>query len=166
MPATANHHVALRVEDINRGIQFYVDAFDAEVLTLPFPIEGEFAEVVAEGPAGVHWRTAILAVGDGGVELFEFEEPKKPIDPTHMTEGNLLHFCIQVDDVAAALARVEEAGGRRLWPEVVDLDDQTQVIYVADPDQNVIEVINADARTVAKLMVQAHPDSDPGAATA
>lgn len=164
MNANVNHHVGMRTADLGRSMRFYQEVFGARVLALPFPIEGDFAAIVADGPPGVHWRVAILKIGDSCIELFEFDEPRYPMDPAHMTKANLLHFTVQVDDVRATVEALERAGGRRLWPEVVDLAEGVQVIYVADPDENVIELINITMEEVAKLMIHIHPEADPSRA--
>ncbi len=153
---TKHHHVAVRVSDMERGTAFYRDAFGAEVAIPPFTVEGEFAEVVAGGPAGVRWRTSLLGLADGAaIELFAFDAPRHPMAPVAMASGNQLHFCLQVEDVPAALARVEAAGGRRLWPDVADLEPGVQVVYVADPDGNVIELIDVDLPALAGVIARA-----------
>lgn len=160
MKANVNHHIGMRVQDIQRGITFYRRVFDAELLTAPFQIDGEFAEVVTDGPPGVNWRVAMLRIGDGVIELFEFDHPRRPINRSHMTEGTLLHFTVEVEDVAATLERLESEGGRRLWPAVVELTEDVRVIYAADPDENVIELLNISVDELAKLMIEMH-HADP-----
>lgn len=161
MRPSAHHHVGIRVADMNRSMRFYADVFEAVPLTLPFLVEGEFAGIVTNERDGASYRVAILRVGDGVVELFEFVHPQHPIESVQMTRGNILHFCVQVDDVTATLAKLEASGGRRLWPEIVDLGDGAQVIYAVDPDENIVEVINVPMDVVARLMIEVHPDADP-----
>lgn len=164
MSANVNHHLGMRVADIRRGITFYQRVFGAEVLAAPFPIDGDFAEIVTDGPVGVNWKVAILRIGDGVIELFEFGHPQHPMEPTHPTKGNLLHFAVGVDDVPATLDLLEQQGGRRLWPEIVDLTDEVKVIYAADPDGNVFELINLSIDDLAKLMIEIHPEAEPARA--
>jgi predicted enzyme related to lactoylglutathione lyase len=136
-----HHHVAVRVTDMARATKFYEEAFDATVAVAPFTLEGEFADMIAEEP-GVKWDTSILSWGGGAIELFAFAAPDHPIEQVPMARGNVIHFGLQVDDVPETVARVEAAGGRRIWPEVVDLEPGAQVVYVADPDENIIELLN------------------------
>jgi catechol 2,3-dioxygenase-like lactoylglutathione lyase family enzyme len=160
MRATAHHHAGLRVSDIERAAQFYIDAFDGHFLAKPFTLQGEFAEVVMDGPPGVSFRVSMVGFAEGCVELFEFTAPVHPIDPVHPTKGNIIHFGIQVDDVAEALRRVEAAGGKRLWPDVSPWGS-ANVVYVLDPDQNIIEVIDAPMEKIIELTLADFPEADP-----
>jgi catechol 2,3-dioxygenase-like lactoylglutathione lyase family enzyme len=161
LPSNVNHHVGLRVTDIERSARFYLDAFpDAKYKALPFTIEGDFAEVVFDGPPGVSFQCCMIDFGEGTIELFEFNEPAHPSEPVHATRGNLLHFGIQVDDVADALERVEAAGGTRLWPGVNPWGT-AKVVYVLDPDGNVLELIDASMDEIAALTFENFPDANP-----
>ncbi len=160
MWTSAHHHTGLRVADIDRAARFYVDAFDGHFLALPFVLEGEFPELVMGGPPGVRFKVCHIGFAEGGVELFEFLEPAHPIEPVHPTRGNLIHFALQVRDVPEALARVEAAGGRRLWPEVNPWGT-AQVIYVADLDENVIELTDASLLRLAGLTIESFPEAQP-----
>jgi catechol 2,3-dioxygenase-like lactoylglutathione lyase family enzyme len=52
----ANDHMAIRVTDMEVSTRFYINVFGAQVLTNPFVIEGDFAEEMLEGPAGVKFK--------------------------------------------------------------------------------------------------------------
>lgn len=159
---TSHQHVGLRVSNMDRSVAFYGRAFGAETVIEPFVVEGGFAELVMGGPEGVRWRMAILRAGTAVFELFEFETPNHPINPVHPTAGNIVHVALQVDDVAETVARVESAGGKRIWPEVIDLAPEAQVIYVADPDENVIELLNVDVPQLIALLQASTPSADLG----
>jgi len=160
MQASAHHHIGLRVSDIERAAQFYIDAFDGHYMARPFTLQGDFAEVVMDGPPGVSFKVCMVGLATGCVELFEFVEPVHPIDPVHPTRGNIIHFGIQVDDVAGALERVEAAGGKRLWPDVSPWGS-ANVVYVTDPDQNIIEIIDASMDKIVQLTLADFPEADP-----
>ncbi len=160
MQTSANHHPGIRVTDIDRSARFYMDVFDGHWLTLPFVIEGDFAEVVMEGPPGVSFKVCHVGFDDGCVELFEFIEPAYPADPVHPTRGNFIHFGFQVDDVDEALRRVEANGGKRIWPEVNPWGS-AKVIYVKDPDGNILELTDASLQQIVDLTIEAMPHADP-----
>jgi catechol 2,3-dioxygenase-like lactoylglutathione lyase family enzyme len=163
MSANAHHHPALRVSDLERAARFYIDAFEGHWVTRPFVLEGDFAEMVFGGPPGTRYAVSHVGFDEGScVELFEFLKPVVPIREINPWEGNLLHFGIQVDDVAAALARVEEAGGRRLWPEIAQWGDAS-VIYVNDLDQNIIELTDRSVARIAELTIAQFPEASPDA---
>lgn len=160
MPTSAHHHCGLRVRDVDRAARFYIDAFDGHFLTLPFELGGDFAETVMEGPPGVTFKVCMVGFAAGCVELFEFVQPVHPIDAVHPTRGNIIHFGIQVDDVAATLQRVEAAGGRRIWPQVSPWGT-AEVIYVKDLDENIIEIIDASMETIVSLTLADFPHAAP-----
>jgi catechol 2,3-dioxygenase-like lactoylglutathione lyase family enzyme len=160
MPASAHHHPALRVSDLDRAARFYLDAFEGHWVTRPFVLEGDFAEMVFEGPPGLRYRVCHIGFEEGAVELFEFLEPVVPIRPINAWEANALHFGLRVDDVAATLARVEAAGGRPLWPRIAQWGD-ANVVYVSDLDRNVIELTDKTLDHIARLTIEAFPEAAP-----
>jgi len=160
MRASAHHHPALRVSDLDRAARFYLEAFEGHWVTRPFVLEGDFAEMVFAGPPGLRYRVCHVGFDEGAVELFEFLEPVVPIRPVDAWEGTALHFGIQVDDVPAALRRIEAAGGSRIWPKIARWGDAS-VVYVADPDGNVIEIIDRSIEQIAHLTIEAFPEAAP-----
>jgi catechol 2,3-dioxygenase-like lactoylglutathione lyase family enzyme len=114
------------------------------------------------GPRGVRFKVCHIGFDLGAVELFEFLEPVHPIDVVHPSRGNLIHFGLQVEDVGEALERVEAAGGRRLWPGINPWG-AASVIYVADPDENIVELIDVSLERIVELVIEAIPEADPRA---
>jgi catechol 2,3-dioxygenase-like lactoylglutathione lyase family enzyme len=144
MPTTSNHHVALRVADVERASDFYVEVFGAaRSLDEPMYIEGEVAEMTVSGPAGTKLTIQMLEFPDGGsVELFEFGEPVHPTAPIDAWRAAQMHFAIQVDDVEGTLAKALAAGAEQVWPEVLEMGP-LRIVYIQDGDGNVIELINS-----------------------
>ena len=131
-------HVGIQVSDIGRASDFYVNALDGE-LVVP-PIRTRLGEAVMGGPPGSAFSLCIIRFGTGAIELFHFEQDA-PDWARNAVPARVPHVALHVDHVAIALARVEAAGGRRIWAEprrVGELD----VIYVADLDANTIELIS------------------------
>jgi catechol 2,3-dioxygenase-like lactoylglutathione lyase family enzyme len=157
---SVNHHVGLRVTDLERAARFYIDAFGARYKAKPFTMEGDFAEMVMDGPPGVKFKVCMLDFDDGTIELFEFLDPVEPAETVHPTRGNIIHMGIQVDDVRDALAKVEAAGGRRLWPDVNPWGTAT-VMYVLDPDGNILELIDHSMDQIAELTFENFPEARP-----
>jgi catechol 2,3-dioxygenase-like lactoylglutathione lyase family enzyme len=96
----------------------------------------------------------------GAVELFAFHGPDLPAWAAEPVRGHLPHFGMHVADVPATLARVERAGGRRLWPEI-GAWGAVQVLYIADPDGNVVELLSAPVEEVAAEALRMFPDAAP-----
>jgi catechol 2,3-dioxygenase-like lactoylglutathione lyase family enzyme len=159
MPTSTNHHIALRVSDIDAAVRFYGAALGAVPRTNPFTIDGDLAEMAAVGPAGVKMRVQIVAFDQGPpLELFEFLEPVVPMAPAHATAGNIIHFAILVDDAVATLKRVEDAGGSRIWAEPLPFNGR-HIMYVSDPDGNVIELADLTMDQLVEGMVAAFPEA-------
>ena len=142
------HHHALLVADLERAVAFCVEAFDGRALTRPFAVAPPAAGGVMNGDERTSLTIALVAASFGTLELFRFADPAPPW-ATIDRRARLPHFGVRVDDVGAALDRVERAGGERLWDRV-ERWGTARVMYVADPDGNVIELLDADIRTIAR----------------
>lgn len=154
------HHQGLMVADLERAVAFYVGAFGGRQLTLPVILEGPAAEMVMDAPPGTRYEMSLVSIGSGAVELFRFVGPERPAWAGRRP-GRLPHFGLEVDDVAAALERVEHAGGHRLFDQV-ERFGRARVIYVADPDGNVIELLDSPLATIAAETIRMFPEAAPG----
>ncbi len=110
-------HVAIAVKDLDAALDFYRDALGLEV--------ADRREVHAEGV-----EIAFLPMGESEIELL------RPLD-----EGNSIgrfiakrgegihHICLRVDDIEAAVARLEAAGAR-MATEIRQHPDGTRYAFV------------------------------------
>jgi catechol 2,3-dioxygenase-like lactoylglutathione lyase family enzyme len=158
--ASASHHVALQVSNIERGAGFYIDVFDGRWLARPVLLEDESVATFMGGPPGTAARFCKVGFDDGAVELFEFVGDARPAWAESMDVRRLPHFAIRVDDVPDTLERVRAAGGAELWPDVTYWGAAMNM-YVADPDGNVIEVIDAPIEDVVATTIRLFPEADP-----
>jgi glyoxylase I family protein len=139
--ATALNHVAIRVTDLDRATRFYTETFGGEVV-VDIALDSEYAEYVFRARAGTTAHIRGILLDAGTIELFAFT-PSGPVPAMDQTAAGQMHFCLTVDDVHAAVARAEAAGGRSLFPVMPWLEHH--FVYVADPDGNVIELIDVEA---------------------
>jgi lactoylglutathione lyase len=158
MSATV-HHVGLQVSDIDRAGEFYKAALGAHWMVMPLTFEGAGA-AQAMGTEGVTLRLAMLGLGAAMLELFEFVGPVVPEWAQRPRDGRLPHLAVQVEDTDATLVKVEAAGGRRIWPEV-DRFGKARVVYVADPDGNVVELLDRPPADIAGALLRWFPDAAP-----
>ncbi len=160
MKTSANHHPGIRVSDIERSAQFYIDALGGHWQTKPFVIGGEEGEFVMGGLKGASFKVCHIGFDEGTIELFEFLEPVHSVPELRPAEHGIIHYAFQVDNVPEALERVEANGGKRYWPEIRDMPLDFQVIYVNDPDGHVLELIDVSIDDLVKRLA----DSDPAIA--
>ena len=158
MSATV-HHVGLQVSDIDRAGAFYVAALGARWMVMPLAFEGDGA-VQAMGHEGVRLRLAMLGLGDAMLELFEFTGEHVPEWAQRPRDTRLPHLAVQVEDTDAALTRIEAAGGKRIWPEV-DRFGRARVIYMQDPDGNVVELLDKPPADIAGALLRWFPEATP-----
>lgn len=136
---TANH-VGISVSDIERSIAFYRDMFGMEQLCDIFPFGGPDYEAIMDIP-GVSGRMCMIGKGALNLELFEFAEAR-PKDPDHaVSDRGISHFGFEVDDIAAAYARLEAAGTRIHSPVITFNQGSMKAAYCRDPDGNVFELL-------------------------
>ena len=147
------------VADVDRACAFYRRALGGQRLVYPVEMAGPGADR-AIGSEGVRLRVAMVGFDNAMLELFELVGPKVPAWAGEPRRGPLPHVALEVDDTDAALARIEAAGGKRLWDDIDEFGD-ARVIYAADPDDNVIELVDRPPSRIAALFHQAFPESRP-----
>lgn len=111
-------HIGITVPDIEEAASFLVAAFDAEpiydsVKRSDPDVEGSDPETIlslAHGTKITAVRMMKLRVGPG-IELFEMKGPTQS-DPVRPSDFGLQHFALYVDDIQAAIAQFEKAGGK------------------------------------------------------
>ena len=136
----ADHHLALRVADIELSTTFYTKALGGTVV-MDFTLAADFAESIFGTAPGTTALNRFITFDRGAVEIYEFR-PSEPIEPTVQAAVGLMHFCIWVDDVHEAVRRVEQYGGRKRFP-IRPWTDGHHFVYAEDPDGNVIEILDA-----------------------
>jgi catechol 2,3-dioxygenase-like lactoylglutathione lyase family enzyme len=156
--ARADHHVSLRVSDIERSIRFYEEALGGRLVAAPIERSGPYIEEVF-GP-GTVVRVCHVALDANALELWQFLSPETPIPPQEQTALGIMHFGVTVDDVPAALARVEAAGGRARFPiKPIGGDPSARFVYCEDPDGIVFELLGVDHPETVRIIVGGNPDA-------
>jgi len=115
-------HIGITVPDIDAATAFFESAFDAEFIydSLPGsspPQEGDETETTLNLPKGAKVnKVRMIRLRNGpGIELFEMSgaEQREAVRPS---DYGLQHFAVYVDDMAAATAQFEKAGGMLCSP--------------------------------------------------
>lgn len=112
-------HVTLVVRSLEASRRFYVDLLGMEEVPRPaFSFTGSWFQA---GPTQIH-----LILDESAT-------------PTGSDSTRTHHFAFQVDDAAAAVARIEEAGVHLISPPKSRPDGATQV-FIRDPDGHSVEL--------------------------
>ena len=111
------HHIAIAVKDLDTALTFYRDALGIEV--------GERRRVPAEGV-----EIAFLPMENSELELLEPLDPANSIGRFLDRRGEgIHHVCLLVEDIAAAVTRME-AEGAQMATEVRSHPDGTRYAFV------------------------------------
>jgi catechol 2,3-dioxygenase-like lactoylglutathione lyase family enzyme len=148
--ARADHHIAIRVSDLDRSLEFYRDALGARPLTAPSIRKGPVIDEVF-GP-GVQARMCFVGLEVGNLELWQFLVPSSPIPRADQSRLGLMHFAVTVDSVDDVAARVVAAGGRLRFPVKSLGGSDARMVYCEDLDGNVFELLDTDVHgTIARI---------------
>ena len=155
------HHIGLNVNDIYKASSFYFDALDGRQLTRIRRVGPPFAGIVMGGSSAMQFDQCRIGFDDGGcVELFQFVGGEVPDWLPSAGPRRLPHFGVLVGNVSKALNRVEDAGGRGLWPEIEEWGPY-HTMYCSDLDGNVFELCDAPIGEIVRVLIDMYPESDP-----
>ena len=133
------HHVGITVSDLNRAVDFYAETFGLD-LVAEFAVGGDaFAEAVAVDGAAAEF--AHLDAGDAVIELVAYEPAGEPGADPVLNRPGAAHLGLSVDDVEAFYEDLADDVGT-LSPRRTAASGTT-VLFVRDPEGNLIEVLDA-----------------------
>lgn len=141
-------HIGITVPDLDKATKFFQDAFGAKVLydMLDAPLSGALIEDALDVPKGtVLEAIRMMQLGQScSLELFSYShvEQRKPVIPS---DYGLQHFCVYVEDIDAAKAKFEKAGGK-CFGEPMDLPGAdagagNKFLYCRAPWGTIIELV-------------------------
>lgn len=139
------HHVAIATGDIDRLVDWYLEAFELEVVSRGGWPSGSAQIDGIVGLPGSAARTAMLKGRNVYVEMFQYEQPLgQPGDPDRpVCDHGYTHFGVVVDDIDAEHARLEALGMRFHAPPTPKdgMGGRLRACYGRDPEGNVVELI-------------------------
>jgi lactoylglutathione lyase len=121
---TSIGHVAIRVKDIDRSLDFYVNKLG-------------FREMFRLDRDGRLWIVYLRITDDQYLELF----PEGVGDRSPDAEAvGLNHVCLAVDDIDSVIAQLDANGVPLTRPKKVAVDRNAQA-WIEDPDGNRLELM-------------------------
>ena len=138
------HHVGVTVTDLDRAVEFYTTTFDLDVVA-EFAVGGDaFAEAVAVEGASAEF---VHLDADGAVvELVAYDaavesDDDSATDDPELNRSGATHVGLTVDDVEAFYADLADDVETLSPPRTTE--SGTTVLFVRDPEGNLIEVLDA-----------------------
>lgn len=139
-------HVGVTVSNLDRALEFWTERLGLRLLGRVVERGGDLADLV--GVDEVEVEIADLQTADGRiVELLHYRTPAgTPVQPATGDPGGV-HVALRVDDLEAALARLDGSEARVLSRRPVTLHDPGGIwdgavcCYIEAPDGVVVELV-------------------------
>ncbi|HTX24773.1 MAG TPA: VOC family protein [Steroidobacteraceae bacterium] len=145
------NHVGLVVLDSDRARAFYGNLLGGRLVTAQAPwVKGDFYDSAVGGHGNIlrfyNESFAFAAESSGAVaaprpprarmnvELVEFQNRKKPVEPRSITDIGVGYVGFEVDGLDAFLARARAAGATVVSDGIVTMRSGTREVMVRDPD--------------------------------
>lgn len=139
-------HTNVVSDDWRRLVSFYVDVFGCQPVGVERDHHGAWIQQVTGIPdariRGVHLR--LPGHGDGGptLEVFQFDRNERR-PTTRLNTPGFAHLAFEVDSMETARELVLAHGGSEVgaqWTKTVAGEGTITLIYMTDPDGNVVEL--------------------------
>ncbi len=139
-------HVGLTVADLDRAVEFWCGRLGLRLLHRVTETDPDLASLLGED--SVELEIADLDAGDGRIiELIEYTRPAgRPVQARSSDPGSS-HIALRVDDLDAALKRLDGSQARQISRHPVVLHDPggawdgVTCCYFADPDGIIVELV-------------------------
>ena len=123
-------HVAFRVANLDSAIEFYTGALG--MILLNQQVDREHQEAFAFLNLDGYRIELLMSLDENGEPL--------PYDPPSPTEPFCPHLAVSVDDLDAELDEIVRGGAKHVKGPM-EIPGMVRWAYVADPDANVIELM-------------------------
>jgi glyoxylase I family protein len=139
-------HVGLPVADLDRAVEFWCGRLGLRLLGRVTETGPDIAALIGED--SVELEIADLDAGDGRIiELIRYIRPAGRPIPARSSGPGSTHIALRVDNLGAALERIQGSHARQISRQPVLLHDPggawdgVACCYIADPDGNILELV-------------------------
>lgn len=134
-------HVGLSVASLDTAVEFYQRGFSLRE-EFRFTIEAQsMTAVILRSPKG--WAIELMHRPDSGRTAGIHGDPNSAV-----LDRGYGHFCLRVDDLDAVFGRLIELGATEIVAPMGSPHPEIRFSYVADPEGNLVELINIPAGVV------------------
>ncbi|MFB6256905.1 MAG: VOC family protein [Haloplanus sp.] len=140
MTSPTPHHFGVTVADLDRAVEFYRETFDLDPAER-FAVSGEaFADGV--GIDGATGRFAHFVLDGARIELVEYDPEGPNTTDAAVNRPGAKHLGLAVGDLDAFYADLDP--GIETVSEPRTTESGTRILFVRDPEGNLVEVLEAD----------------------
>ncbi len=133
------HHYGITVSDLEASVAFYRDVLDLEVLA-EFAVGGEaFATGVDVPEASAEF--VHLDAGGARIELVSYEPTGESQTNGSLNEPGATHLGLAVDDLNGVYEGLPDDVPTLSEPQTTE--SGTKILFVRDPDGNLVELLEA-----------------------
>ncbi|MDZ5811046.1 VOC family protein [Halorubrum sp. AD140] len=137
------HHVGVTVSDLDRAVDFYTETFDLDVAA-EFAVGGEaFADAVAVEGAAAEFAHLVADGEDTRtiIELVAYDPEGEAAPDPVLNRPGAIHLGLSVGDVGEFYRELDDDVKTLSEPRTTE--SGTTILFVVDPDGNLIEVLDA-----------------------
>lgn len=142
-------HVGITVPDLEKAVKFYSEVMGWYVMMPPTVVKEEKQTAIGQmcidvfGEGWESFKIAHLSTSDTiGIELFEFNENKKPHAEFNPYQTGVFHFSVKDPDIEGMVEKIVAAGGKQRMPirEYFPDEKPYKMVYCEDPFGNIVEI--------------------------
>jgi len=137
-------HIGICVSDWERALRFYRDLLGFQYLS-ELQVAGEPTDTLLQ-LRNVTLRAIYLERDGTRIELLHYPTPGHQGDgrPRAMNQLGLTHLSLRVDNLAATVDALKQAGVRILEKSRIDIPAfDAAAVFITDPDGTLIELVQA-----------------------
>lgn len=131
------HHHGVSVSDLDRAVEFYTDVFGFDVIDRYDLSDDALATAIGRDAASAEF--AQLDGGGARVELVEYADADDAPDREGVSDVGAKHLGLHTDDLDAFYDSLPD--GVETLSEPQTTGSGTRILFVRDPDCNLVEVL-------------------------
>ncbi|ARN74485.1 VOC family protein [Oceanicoccus sagamiensis] len=143
------HHIAIGVDDFDKGLKFYTEALGFEVVQQAEIKDNPLADG-AIGLENIQAQMAMLKAPNAYLELWQYSNPAPKDLRSRPCDYGYPHIALQVDNIQQEYDRLKQHG-MEFVGEVAHFEDKISAIYGRDPCGNIIELYEIKSDEFAQL---------------